>query len=34
MVRYLRTHSLNIFVVYRVALAIVILVAVALGALS
>jgi undecaprenyl pyrophosphate phosphatase UppP len=34
MVRYLRTHSLNIFVAYRVALAIVILVAVALGALS
>ncbi len=34
MVRYLRTHSLNIFVGYRVALAIVILVAVALGALS
>ena len=34
MVRYLRTHSLNIFVVYRVALAIVILVAVALGTLS
>jgi raffinose/stachyose/melibiose transport system substrate-binding protein len=34
MVRYLRTHSLNIFVVYRVALAAVILVAVALGALS
>ena len=34
MVRYLRTHSLNIFVAYRVALAAVILVAVALGALS
>jgi len=34
MVRYLRTHSLNIFVVYRVALAAVILVAVALGAIS
>lgn len=34
MVRYLRTHSLNVFVVYRVALAAVILVAVALGALS
>jgi undecaprenyl-diphosphatase len=34
MVRYLRTHSLNIFVVYRVALAVVILVAVAVGALS
>ena len=34
MVRYLRTHSLNIFVIYRVALAVVILVAVALGALS
>lgn len=34
MVRYLRTHSLNIFVVYRVALAIVILVAVATGALG
>jgi undecaprenyl-diphosphatase len=34
MVRYLRTHSLTIFVVYRVALAIVILVAVALGALT
>jgi undecaprenyl-diphosphatase len=34
MVRYLRTHSLNIFVVYRVALAIVILIAVAFGALS
>src|SRR4030088_1684997 len=31
MVRYLRTHSLNIFVVYRVALAIVILIAVAFG---
>ena len=34
MVRYLRTHSLNIFVVYRVALAAVILIAVALGVLS
>jgi undecaprenyl-diphosphatase len=34
MVRYLRTHSLNVFVVYRVVLAAVILVAVALGALS
>jgi undecaprenyl-diphosphatase len=34
MVRYLRSHSLNVFVVYRVALAIVILAAVALGALS
>ncbi len=33
MVRYLRGHSLNIFVVYRVALAIVILVAVAFGGL-
>jgi undecaprenyl-diphosphatase len=33
MVRYLKNHSLNVFVVYRVALAIVILVAVALGAL-
>ena len=33
MVRYLRAHSLNIFVVYRVALAIVILAAVALGVL-
>jgi len=33
MVRYLRTHSLNVFVVYRVALAAVILVALALGAL-
>jgi len=32
-VRYLRAHSLNIFVVYRVALAAVILAAVALGAL-
>jgi undecaprenyl-diphosphatase len=34
MVRYLRTHTLNIFVVYRVVLAVVILAAVALGALS
>ena len=34
MVRYLRAHSLNLFVVYRVALAIVILVAVALGGLT
>jgi Uncharacterized bacitracin resistance protein len=34
MVRYLRTHSLNVFVIYRVALAVVILVAVALGGLS
>ena len=34
MVRYLRSHSLNVFVVYRVALAVVILAAVALGALS
>jgi undecaprenyl-diphosphatase len=34
MVRYLRTHSLNVFVVYRVVLALVILAAVALGALS
>ena len=34
MVRYLRSHSLNAFVVYRVALAIVILAAVALGAIS
>ena len=33
MVRYLRTHSLNVFVVYRVALAVVIVVAFALGAL-
>ena len=33
MVRYLRRHSLNIFVVYRVALAVVILAAVAMGAL-
>jgi undecaprenyl-diphosphatase len=33
MVRYLRGHSLNIFVAYRVALAIVILIALALGAL-
>ena len=33
MVRYLRGHSLTIFVVYRVALAVVILLAVALGAL-
>jgi undecaprenyl-diphosphatase len=33
MVRYLRAHSLRIFVVYRVALAVVILIAVALGAL-
>jgi undecaprenyl-diphosphatase len=33
MVRYLRGHSLNIFVVYRVALAAVILIAVAMGAL-
>lgn len=33
MVRYLRTHSLNVFVAYRVALAIVILVGVAFGAL-
>jgi undecaprenyl-diphosphatase len=34
MVRYLRTHSLNVFVVYRVVLAAAILVALALGALS
>jgi undecaprenyl-diphosphatase len=34
MVRYLRTHSLRVFVVYRVALAVVILVALAFGALS
>ncbi|HEV2011747.1 MAG TPA: undecaprenyl-diphosphate phosphatase [Candidatus Limnocylindria bacterium] len=34
MVRYLRTHSLKVFVIYRVALAVVILVAVALGGLS
>ena len=34
MVRYLRTHSLNVFIVYRVALAIVILVAWRLGAVS
>jgi len=34
MVRYLRAHSLNIFVVYRVALAIAILIAVALGGLN
>ncbi len=34
MVRYLRTHSLNVFVVYRVALALAILVAVALGTLQ
>lgn len=34
MVRYLRTHSLNIFVVYRVLLALVILVAMAMGGLS
>jgi undecaprenyl-diphosphatase len=34
MVRYLRTHSLNVFVVYRVVLAAVILAAMALGALS
>lgn len=34
MVRYLRTHSLNVFVVYRVVLAAVILAAVALGVLS
>jgi undecaprenyl-diphosphatase len=33
MVRYLRTHSLNVFVLYRVVLAIVILVALALGAI-
>jgi undecaprenyl-diphosphatase len=33
MVRYLRTHSLNVFVVYRVVLATAILVALALGAL-
>lgn len=33
MVRYLRGHSLNVFVAYRVALALLILVAVALGAL-
>jgi undecaprenyl-diphosphatase len=33
MVRYLRTHSLNVFVVYRVVLAVVILVALALGAI-
>src|SRR5258708_6081555 len=33
LVRYLRTHSLRIFVIYRVVLAIVILVALALGAL-
>ena len=34
MVRYLRSHTLNIFVVYRVALAIVIIAAVTIGALS
>lgn len=34
MVRYLRTHSLNAFVVYRVALALVVLVAWALGIVS
>lgn len=34
MVRYLRSHSLNVFVAYRVALAVVILAAVAAGALS
>ena len=34
MVRYLRSHSLNVFVVYRVALALVILAAVASGTLS
>ncbi|HEV2250502.1 MAG TPA: undecaprenyl-diphosphate phosphatase [Candidatus Limnocylindria bacterium] len=34
MVRYLRTHSLSVFVIYRVALAVVILAAVAVGALS
>ncbi|HEY8731956.1 MAG TPA: undecaprenyl-diphosphate phosphatase [Candidatus Limnocylindria bacterium] len=34
MVRYLRTHSLNIFVVYRIALAIVILIAVAMGTVA
>jgi undecaprenyl-diphosphatase len=34
MVRYLRTHSLSLFVVYRVGLAIVIIVAIALGVLS
>jgi len=33
MVRYLRTHSLNVFVVYRVVLAVVILVALSLGAI-
>src|SRR5260221_9119828 len=33
MVRYLRRHSLNVFVYYRVALAVVILAAVAMGAL-
>ena len=34
MVRYLRTHSLKVFVIYRVALALVILVAVAAGVLQ
>jgi undecaprenyl-diphosphatase len=34
MVRYLRTHSLNAFVVYRVALALVVLIAFALGVVS
>ncbi|MEA2663018.1 MAG: undecaprenyl-diphosphatase [Chloroflexota bacterium] len=34
MVRYLRTHSLNVFAIYRVALAAVILVAYALGGLG
>ena len=34
MVRYLRTHSLNAFVVYRVILAVVVLVALALGVVS
>jgi len=34
MVRYLRTHSLNVFVVYRVVLAAAVLVALALGVVS
>src|SRR5260221_707965 len=34
MVRYLRTHSLNVFVVYRLVLAAVVLVALALGVVS
>ncbi len=34
MVRYLRTHSLNVFVIYRIVLAAVVLIALALGVVS